>query len=81
MTQFWAIIGKVQTMAADNGIRVTLDLPESAIVEMAELAAYQINAVVVDVVITPRPDKQVGTGGETGNVGKGPKRQSEWTTA
>ena len=62
MTQFWAIIGKVQTMAADNGIRVTLDLPESAIVEMAELAAYQINAVVVDVVITPREkDEPTGT--------------------
>ena len=61
MTQFWAIIGKVQTMA-DGGIRVYLDLPETALVEMAELAAYQINAVVVDVVITPREkDEPTGT--------------------
>ena len=53
MTEFWAIVGKVQTMA-DGGIRVYLDLPESALVQMAELAAYQIHATVVDVVIEPR---------------------------
>lgn len=52
-TEFWAIIGKVQTMA-DGGIRVYLDLPETAIVEMAELAAYKINGVVVDVTVEPR---------------------------
>ena len=57
VTQFWAIIGKVQTMA-DGGIRVYLDLPETALVEMAELAAYQINAVVVDVAIRPRVDDE-----------------------
>ena len=39
---------------ADGGNRVYLDLPETAIVQMVELAAYQINAVVVDVVVTPR---------------------------
>ena len=66
---------------ADGGIRVYLDLPETAIVQMVELAAYQINAVVVDVVITPRPEKQVTTGEQAGSVGKGPKRKSEWTTA
>ena len=66
---------------ADGGIRVYQDLPESALVQMAELAAYQINAAVVDVVITPRPEKQVGTGEQAGDVGKGPKRKSEWATA
>ena len=79
MTEFWAIVGKVQTMA-DGGIRVYLDLPETAIVEMVELAAYQINAVVVDVVVTPRPDKEVTTGEQTGGVEKGPKRESKWAT-
>ena len=57
MTEFWAIVGKVQTMA-DGGIRVYLDLPETALVQMAELAAYQINAVVVDVTIEPRVENE-----------------------
>jgi len=30
--KFWAIVGKVQTMA-DNGIRVYLDLPETAVMQ------------------------------------------------
>ena len=67
-TEFWAIVGKVQTMA-DGGIRVYLDLPETAIVEMVELAAYQINAVVVDVVITPR-EQDEPTGPTNGTNGK-----------
>ena len=45
---FWAIVGKVQTMA-DGGIRVYLDLPETAVVQMAELAACKIGGVVLDV--------------------------------
>ena len=64
-TEFWAIIGKVQTMAGDNGIRITLDLPETAIVQMVELAAYQINAVVVDVVITPRQENEPTNPGDS----------------
>ena len=81
MTQFWAIIGKVQTMA-DGGIRVYLDLPETALVEMAELAAYQINAVVVDVTIEPRnTGLDQGNGKERHKLEKGAKRQSKWETA
>lgn len=79
-TEFWGQVAKAQTLA-DGGIRITFDLPESAIVQMAELAAYQINGVVVDVVVTPRPAQQVKTGGTTGDVEKGPKRKSEWATA
>jgi len=79
-TAFWAQVSKAQTLA-DGGIRVTFDLPESAIVQMAELAAYQINGVVVDVIVKPRPEKQVEAGGQTGNVEAGPKRKSKWATA
>lgn len=56
-TTFWAIVGKVQTMA-DGGIRVTLDLPETAIAQMAELAAYKINGVVLDVTCKPRDENE-----------------------
>jgi hypothetical protein len=85
-TEFWAIVGKVQTMA-DGGIRVYLDLPETAIVQMAELAAYKINSVVVDVVVTPRQDSlQNKTGSSSsdepngkGRLEKGTKRKSEWS--
>ena len=52
-TEFWAIVGKVQTMA-DGGIRVTLDMGEDSIVQMAELAAYKINGIVIDVTCEPR---------------------------
>lgn len=52
-TEFWGEVAKTQTLR-DGGIRVTFDLPESAIVQMAELAAYQINGVVVDVTCIPR---------------------------
>ena len=56
-TVFWAIVGKVQTMA-DGGIRVCLDLPESAIVEAAELMANKRQGVVLDVVCRPRVDDE-----------------------
>ena len=80
MTEFWAVVSKVQTLA-DGGIRVTLDMGEGAIVQMAELVTYKINGVVVDVTCKPRPDKEVRTGEQARDVAKGPKRKSEWTTA
>jgi hypothetical protein len=48
---FIAAIHKVQTMV-DGGIRVTLDLPETAIQRMTELAEYQIRGVAIDVRVT-----------------------------
>ena len=36
--RFSAAVYKVQTLATDKGVRVTLDLPESAIPQMAMLA-------------------------------------------
>ena len=56
-TTFWAIVGKVQTMA-DGGIRVYLDLPEDAIVQAAELMAYKRGAVVLDVTCRPRVENE-----------------------
>ena len=56
-TAFWATVGKVQTMA-DGGIRVYLDLPESAILQAAELMAYKRECVVLDVVCRPRQDDE-----------------------
>lgn len=38
---FPASVYKVQTLALDKGIRVTLDLPETAIPQMAMLAECQ----------------------------------------
>ena len=56
-TTFWAVVGKVQTMA-DGGIRVYLDLPETAIVQAAEMMAYKREAVVLDVVCRPRENDE-----------------------
>jgi len=56
-TAFWAVVGKVQTMA-DGGIRVYLDLPETAIVQAAELMAYKRESVVLDVACRPREENE-----------------------
>jgi len=43
---------KVQTLV-DGGIRLTLDLPETAVDVMGKLAAYQINAIPVQAIFKP----------------------------
>lgn len=48
---FWASVQKVQTLA-DGGIRVTLDLPEQCVLQMAELAACKIHGRVLDIEAT-----------------------------
>jgi len=76
--EFTAQVYKVQTLATDQGIRVTLDLPETAIMQMAMLAECQRAGVYLSFVATS--DKQ----GKTGNVKQmatGPKRKSSWTPA
>ena len=45
---FHATVYKVQTLA-DGGVRVYLDLPETAIMQMAQLAECQRFGVVLDV--------------------------------
>lgn len=43
--KFPAAVYKVQTMANDNTIRVTLDLPETEIAVMAQLAACRRDGI------------------------------------
>jgi len=43
---------KVQTLV-DGGIRLTIDLPESAVENMGQLASYQINGVMAEIEIRP----------------------------
>ena len=43
--RFTAAVYKVQTLATDSGVRVTLDLPESAIPQMAMLAECKRDGV------------------------------------
>lgn len=49
---------KVQTLA-DNGLRVTLDLPEQAIEAAAYLMAYKAAGVVLRVTVEPAKGKSV----------------------
>ena len=49
---FQATVAKVQTLA-DGGLRVTLDLPEQAIMAAAELMACKREEAVLEVVCKP----------------------------
>ena len=61
--RFPCAVAKVQTLA-DGGIRVTLDLPEQAIVAAAELMACHQQGAYLEVVCTQTtPD-------DSGNTGK-----------
>jgi len=53
--EFVAEVYKVQTLATDGGVRVTLNLPETAIMQMAQLAECQRAGVPVRIVATPEP--------------------------
>ena len=50
---FVATVEKVQTMANTNQVRVWLDLPETALYEMARLAECKVRSQVLNVVATP----------------------------
>lgn len=47
--RFEAIVNNVKTLTSDNTIRVTLDLPETAINIMAMLAQTKVDGIVLDV--------------------------------
>lgn len=47
--RFEAIVNNVKTLTSDNTIRVTLDLPETAIAVMAMLAQTKVDGIVLDV--------------------------------
>ena len=47
--EFIAEVYKVQTLATDSGVRITLDLPETAIPQMAMLAEAKRQGIVLKV--------------------------------
>jgi hypothetical protein len=67
-TTFWAVVAKVQTLA-DGGIRIYLDLPESAIVAAAELMAYKREGIVLDVTCKPKVKDEPERERRTGTLG------------
>ena len=52
---FTATVYKVQTLAADGGIRVTLDLAETEIMAMAQMAECQRQKAALTVVVSLLP--------------------------
>jgi hypothetical protein len=74
---FHATVYKVQTLT-DGGVRVALDLPETAIMQMAQLAECQRFGVVLDVTCKTGVEQE---NGKARNVAAGAKRKSEWKTA
>ena len=55
--RFDAIVYKVQTLA-DGGVRVTLDLPETAIPQMAMLAETKREGVPLEFTARVKPDRR-----------------------
>ena len=58
---FHASVYKVQTLA-DGGVRVYLDLPETAIMQMAQLAECQRFGVVLNIVCKPLKESNQKSG-------------------
>lgn len=56
--EFLAAIYKVQTLA-DGGIRLTLDLPEDAIIEAAQLMTWKRDEEAVHVKVTTDDDARI----------------------
>jgi hypothetical protein len=50
-----ATVYKVQTLV-DGGIRITIDLPETAIESAAKLMACQVAGVILEIVATVKPE-------------------------
>ena len=76
--EFPAIVQKVQTLA-DGGIRATFDMPETCVMQAAELMACK--RVEVALMVSVTADKQENTGEQSRNLETGTKRKSEWQTA
>jgi len=56
--EFIATVEKVQTMAGDGAIRVYLDLPETALMEMARLVECKVRGQVIDFTALPRKQNE-----------------------
>ena len=77
---FHATVYKVQTLA-DGGVRVYLDLPETAIMQMAQLAECQRFGVVLDVSAMPLKNSEEQQDDSRATLETGSKRKSEWAAA
>jgi hypothetical protein len=72
---FDAVVYKVQTLV-DQGLRITLDLPETALISAAQMMAAKREGLVLHVEI--KPEKQVISGGnEHGTISTRTIRKSE----
>jgi hypothetical protein len=76
---FSAQVYKVQTLV-DGGVRVTLDLPETAVMQMAQLAECQRFGVALSIVAMPIEENDLINKGNR-NATKGQNKQSQWTPA
>jgi len=77
--EFDAIVYKVQTLV-DMGLRVTLDLPETALIAVAQLMACKRENLVLHVSI--EPEKQASSAGkENGQISAGTVRKSKRAAA
>jgi len=72
--RFDAAMAKVQTLV-DNGLRVTLDLPEQAIDAAAVLMAIKRQGLAIKVTVKIDDCKAIGNNA----ISEGPKRKSQWT--
>lgn len=64
---FAAAVYKIQTLV-DGGLRVTLDLPEDAIVQAAWLMECKRHSVVLQITATPQAENDGRTTGETRKI-------------
>jgi len=71
-----AVVYKVQTLV-DGGLRVTLDLPETAIGEASRLMECKRGGAVLEIAAVPV--LQIGTG-QSGKISEGPVGKSEWSS-
>jgi hypothetical protein len=72
--QFWAVVYKVSTLA-DHGIRLTLDMPEDAIMTMAELVECKRRGIVLSFTAGQLINNKETT---TNAISTRNKRKSEW---
>ena len=79
---FDATVAKVQTLV-DNGIRVTLDLPEQAIEAAAVLMALKRQGRALKVAVTIAPcitGQEQDNGNKLNKLDERPKRKTQWAT-
>ncbi len=78
--KFAAQVAKVQSLA-DGGIRLTLDLPEDAIMQAAQLMECKRWGAALNVTATPTElgDALINKGNT--HAEKGTNKQSKWTPA